>query len=152
MAENYQEKIKAFLKPKSKKNIKAPLAGQFVKVHQIIPEKGKERIQIFEGLVIKVKRPRSYECSFTVRRENENQGVERIFPLYSPIIKKIEKVSKIHSKKNKLYYIRESKKRIRFSNENKTKNGIVKEEPKQGIEKEQNPKVKQGIKKDTTEK
>lgn len=93
--------------------VKVPVSGDVVKVSQVIKEKDKERTQIFEGLVISVKKSNSFECTFTVRKESNGVGVERIFPLYSPIIKKIEVVSKIHRKQSKLYYLRETKKRLR---------------------------------------
>ncbi|MBU1151236.1 50S ribosomal protein L19 [Patescibacteria group bacterium] len=81
--------------------------GNTVKVHQKIKEGDKERIQIFEGLVIAINSGHGADKTFTVRKIVEGIGVEKIFPLYSPNIAKIEitKLSKI--RRAKLYYMRE---------------------------------------------
>ncbi len=90
-------------------NIKA---GDTVKVHLKIKEtnaKGKERtrIQVFEGLVLSKKHGNEPGATITVRKTASGVGVERIFPIYSPIIDKIEIVKKGGVRKSKLYYIRE---------------------------------------------
>lgn len=82
--------------------------GDRVKVFQKIKEKGKFRSQVFEGLVIKIK-GEGQSKSFTVRRIGENQiGIERIFPINSPVIEKITTTKKgMHGvKQAKLYYVR----------------------------------------------
>ena len=81
--------------------------GFTVRVHQKVQEGEKERIQIFEGLVIGVHRGHSpSDCNFTVRRIASGVGVERIFPLHSPMIEKIEvkKVAKV--RRAKLNFLR----------------------------------------------
>jgi large subunit ribosomal protein L19 len=91
--------------------------GWVVKVYQKIKEesgKGKkktkkssgERIQVFEGTVIAVKGGKGLSATFTVRKESYGVGVERVFPLYSPLIKKIELVKKTKVRRAKLYYLR----------------------------------------------
>jgi large subunit ribosomal protein L19 len=82
--------------------------GDTVKVHVIIREGGKERIQIFRGDVI-ARRGRSLGATFTVRKISFGIGVERIFPLNSKMIKKVEVVRKGKVRRAKLYYLRELK-------------------------------------------
>lgn len=82
-------------------------AGDTVRVHQKIEEKGKTRIQIFEGLVLARKHGTEAGGTFTVRRVSSGVGVEKIFPLYSPMIDKIEIVKRSRVRRAKLYYIRE---------------------------------------------
>ncbi|MBI5470179.1 50S ribosomal protein L19 [Candidatus Kaiserbacteria bacterium] len=83
-------------------------AGDTVRVSQKIEEaKGKFRIQLFEGLVLARKHGREAGGTFTVRRVASGVGVEKIFPLYSPMIDKIEVVKRARVRRAKLYYIRE---------------------------------------------
>jgi large subunit ribosomal protein L19 len=82
-------------------------AGDTVRVHQKIEEKGKYRIQIFEGLVLARKHGTEAGGTFTVRRVLSGVGVEKIFPLYSPMIDKIEIVKRSRVRRAKLYYIRD---------------------------------------------
>ena len=82
-------------------------AGDTVRVHQKIQEKGKTRLQAFEGLVLCHKHGNEAGATFTVRRTASGVGVEKIFPLYSPMIDKIEIVKRSKVRQAKLYYIRE---------------------------------------------
>jgi large subunit ribosomal protein L19 len=82
-------------------------AGDTVRVHQKIQDKGKTRIQIFEGLVLARKHGKEPGATFTVRKVASGVGVEKIFPLYSPLIDKIEIVKRAKVRRSKLYYIRE---------------------------------------------
>ena len=82
-------------------------AGDTVRVTQKIPEKGKFRLQIFEGLVLARKHGKEAGGTFTVRKVLSGVGVEKIFPLYSPMIEKIEVVKRSRVRRAKLYYIRE---------------------------------------------
>lgn len=82
-------------------------AGDTVRVHQKIQEKGKTRIQIFEGLVLAVKHGKEAGGTFTVRRTASGVGVEKIFPIYSPMIDKIEIVKRSKVRRAKLYHIRD---------------------------------------------
>jgi len=82
-------------------------AGDTVRVVSKIPEeKGKFRLQAFEGIVLARKHGREPGATFTVRKVASGVGVERIFPLYSPMIDKIELVKKARARRSKLYYIR----------------------------------------------
>jgi large subunit ribosomal protein L19 len=78
-----------------------------VRVHQKIIEKGKTRIQAFEGLVLAVKHGTEAGATFTVRATMSGIGVERIFPLYAPFIEKIEITRRSKVRRAKLYFIRE---------------------------------------------
>ena len=82
-------------------------AGDTVRVHQKIQDKGKTRIQVFEGLVLARKHGTEPGATFTVRKVASGVGVEKIFPLYSPNIDKIEIVKRSKVRRAKLYYIRE---------------------------------------------
>lgn len=83
--------------------------GDTVKVHQKIKEGGKERIQIFEGVVIARKHGKGITSTITVRKVVEGVGVERIFPVHSPSIAKLEVVKSGKVRRSKLYYLREAK-------------------------------------------
>jgi large subunit ribosomal protein L19 len=82
--------------------------GDTLRVHVRIREADKERIQVFEGIVIKNKKGGS-RASFTVRKISYGVGVERIFPLHSPIIDRIEVVQQGRVRRSRLYYLRELK-------------------------------------------
>lgn len=82
-------------------------AGDTVRVHQKIQDKGKTRIQVFEGVVLARKHGTEPGATFTVRKVASGVGVEKIFPLYSPNIDKIEIVKRSKVRRAKLYYIRE---------------------------------------------
>jgi len=77
-----------------------------LRVHQRIIEEGKERIQVFQGVVIKV-RGSGTGATFTVRKISYGIGVEKIFPFCAPTIEKVEVVSKGKVRRAKLYYLRE---------------------------------------------
>ena len=79
--------------------------GDTVKVHVRIREGDKERIQIFQGAVIR-KRKGKVNSTFTVRKISYGIGVERIFPIHSPMIDKVELVSRGRVRRSRLYYLR----------------------------------------------
>ena len=79
--------------------------GDTVRVHVKVREGDKERIQVFEGIVIGMHRGGT-RASFTVRKVSFGQGVERIFPLHSPIIDRIEVVRSARVRRAKLYFLR----------------------------------------------
>lgn len=80
--------------------------GDTIKVHARIVEGAKERIQIFQGIVIKQHNGRHHNATFTVRKVSYNIGVERTFPLYSPRIDKIEVVSRGEVRRARLFHLR----------------------------------------------
>lgn len=82
-------------------------SGATVKVHLKIEEKGKTRLQVFEGIVLAVKGGKGNGSMFTVRKTASGVGVERIFPLYSPSIDKIEIVKQSDVRRAKLYFVRD---------------------------------------------
>jgi large subunit ribosomal protein L19 len=80
--------------------------GDTVKVHVKVVEGNRERVQVFQGVVI-ARRGDGIRESFTVRKLSFGVGVERIFPLHSPIIDKIERVTRGDVRRAKLYYLRD---------------------------------------------
>ena len=80
--------------------------GFTVRVHQKIKEGEKERIQIFEGLIIAVSAGNGPDKTFTVRKVVEGIGVEKVFPVYSPNIAKIQVKKSSNVRRAKLYYMR----------------------------------------------
>lgn len=82
-------------------------AGDTVRVYSKIQEKGKTRLQAFEGLVLARKHGTEAGATITVRKISEGVGVERIFPLYSPNVDKFEVVKRANVKRSKLYFLRE---------------------------------------------
>jgi len=83
-------------------------SGDTVKVHVKVKEGDKERVQIFEGMVIALKGS-GPSATMTVRKTSFGHGVERIFPLHTPTIEKIEVVRSHHVRRAKLYFMRERK-------------------------------------------
>ena len=94
------------VKPEVRTQVPDFRVGDTVKVHTRISEGDKERIQIFEGVVIRKRRAHA-NTTFTVRKMSYGVGVERIFPLYSPRIDRIEVVSSGRVKRARLFYLRE---------------------------------------------
>jgi len=115
------EKADKAEKKEDKKSTKNELPevkpGMTIRVHQKIKEKGpkgdKERIQVFEGIVLGQKHGKEKGATITVRKISDGIGVEKIFPIHSPNIAKIELVKQAKVKKSKLYYLRSYKKRLR---------------------------------------
>ena len=103
------KKLDSFNKAQTKKENPDIRPGDSVKVHQKIKEGGKERIQLFEGVVIAKKHGIGISATITVRRVLQGVGVERIFPIHSPAIAKIEISKKGKVKRAKLYYLRTAK-------------------------------------------
>lgn len=107
MAGNTINKVKftpVDLEERKKLNFKS---GDTVKVSsKILDEKGKYRLQSFEGIVLARKHGTEPGATFTVRKVASGVGVERIFPLYSPMIGKIEITKRARARRSKLYYIR----------------------------------------------
>ena len=81
--------------------------GNTVRVWQKIQEKGKTRLQAYEGLIIAHKHGTEAGATFTVRRTASGVGMEKIFPLYSPVIDSVELIKTSSTRRSKLYFIRE---------------------------------------------
>lgn len=110
MSENTKKEIK-----KDKVDLRP---GLTVKVHEKIKDvdaKGKEKIrtQVFEGIIIAVKKPHTPSATFTVRKISEGVGVEKIYPLNSPLVEKIVPVKQARVRRAKLYYLRDYKKGLK---------------------------------------
>jgi len=90
-----------------KKKVADIKSGDTVRVHQKIKEGAKERIQVFEGLVIRTKRTKSLTSSIVVRRISSGIGVEKSFLLHSPLVEKIEVIKRSRVNRNYLTYMRE---------------------------------------------
>ncbi len=96
---------KQIAKLTSKKNIPTFRSGDTLRVTIKIVEGERSRLQAYEGLCI-ARKNNSVNSKFTVRKVSHGEGVERVFPLFSPIIDKIEVIKKGHVKRAKLYYLR----------------------------------------------
>jgi len=93
--------------PESKKNLPDLRSGQIVRVHQKIREGEKERIQIFEGMVLKRHGGNSIGATATVRKIVQDIGVEKIFSLHSPNVVKIDILRQGKVRKSRIYYLRD---------------------------------------------
>jgi len=126
-------KFETFIKAQLKTDLPEIRPGDTVRVYQKIkegpPAGGKERIQVFEGLVIARKHGKGITSTITVRKVISEIGVERIFPLHSPTIEKIETLRRGRVRRAKLYYLRRAKgKRARLKRE-EFGEAIAKEKP-----------------------
>ena len=102
---------------KKEKNVEIK-PGMTVKVHEKIKEKTakgveKERIQVFEGMVLARKHKKEIGATITIRKVSNGIGVEKIFPLHSPVIAKIEPIKEARVRRAKINYLRTSKKRLK---------------------------------------
>ena len=103
---NIIEKFEAKQVEKLAKSVPEFGAGDTLKVHVKVKEGNRERIQVFEGVCI-ARSNAGYNSTFTVRKISYNEGVERIFPIYSPIVEQIECVRRCAVRRAKLYFLRE---------------------------------------------
>ncbi len=97
--------IEMLEKEQMRGDIPSFMPGDTVKVHARIKEGEKERIQVFQGVVIR-KRNGNTGATFTVRKVSYGIGVERIFPFHSPLIDKVEVLSRGKVRRSRLYYLR----------------------------------------------
>jgi len=102
-------KINIFIKPHLKKDLPDIRTGDMVKVYQKIKEDDKERTYILGGIVIARKHGREMGATITVRKVVSGVGVEKVFPINSPTIEKIEVLRRGKARRAKLYYLREAK-------------------------------------------
>lgn len=108
------------------------VVGDTVDVHVRIVEGEKERVQIFSGVVIS-RRGRGANENFTVRRLVAGEGVERVFPIHSPRVEKVEAKRRGRVKRAKLYYLRDRiGKATRLKEETRTKRALVVEQDAKG--------------------
>ena len=98
-----------FIAAQLKKDIPEIRAGDMVKVYQRIKDKNKERVQVFEGQVLFAKHGKEIGATITVRKVLSGIGIEKTFPIHSPLVEKIEVVKKLKARRAKLYYLREAK-------------------------------------------
>jgi large subunit ribosomal protein L19 len=99
-------KVDLVEKPRLREDVPDFRPGDSVRVHVRVAEAGRERIQVFQGLVIR-RRGGGLRETFTVRKVSFGVGVERTFPLHSPTIARVELVSRGRVRRAKLYYLRE---------------------------------------------
>ncbi len=132
--------VKTFLKSQLKEGLPKIKPGDTVRIHQKIKEGEKERTQMFEGLVLAKKHGEGISSTITLRTEISGVGVERIFPVHSPIIEKIEVLKRTKPRKAKLYFLRKAKgKRARLKKKD-LKETLVWEKLKEKAEKKQKEK------------
>ncbi|MFN0130447.1 MAG: 50S ribosomal protein L19 [Verrucomicrobiales bacterium] len=103
IARDILEKIE---KEHLKKTVTPFNVGDTIKVHTKVIEGGKERLQAFQGIVL-ARRGTGVNASFTVRKISYGEGVERVFPLHSPAVDRIEVISQGRVRRSKLYYLRD---------------------------------------------
>ncbi len=109
--------------------------GDTIKVHQKIKDGTKERIQIFEGVVIARKHGKGASATITVRKVVDGVGVERVYPVNSPAIEKVEILRHGKVRRAKLYYLRTAKgKKSRLKKSTKEFASAIAEQPKEAAE------------------
>lgn len=101
-----QKKIIEFNQAQRSKKFPDFQSGDVVKVHRKIKEGDKERIQIFQGIIISIKGKQSSSPMITVRKVTDGIGVELILPIFSPGIEKIEVLKRAKVRRSKLFYLR----------------------------------------------
>ncbi|MBU1015077.1 50S ribosomal protein L19 [Patescibacteria group bacterium] len=101
--------IETFVQAQLKTDLPDIHPGDTIKVHQRVKEGQKERIQVFEGIVLARKHGKGIQATITVRKVSQGVGVERVFPIHSPNITKMEVVKRAKVRRAKLYYLREAK-------------------------------------------
>lgn len=99
-------KIETFTKIQLKKGLPDTRPGDTVRVYQKVREKDKERLQAFEGIILARKHGKGISATITVRKVISGIGVEKIFPIHSPTIEKIEVLKRGKVRRAKLYYLR----------------------------------------------
>jgi len=146
--------IETFLKPFLKKKTPDIRPGDTVRVYQRVfassknaKEKNKEKLQVFEGLVIARKHKKEAGATITVRKVISGVGVEKIFPLHSPLIEKIEIIKRSKVRRAKLYYLREAKgKKARLKKLDLPEEVVFSEPPKKEEVKEEDKESEQAKK------
>ncbi len=127
-------KLENFTKIQLKKDLPDIRPGDNVRVYQKIKEKDKEKIQAFEGLVIARKHGKGVSATITVRKVISGIGVEKIFPIHSPLIEKIEILKRGKVRRAKLYYLRKAKGKKAKLKRKEFVEAVVGEEPSSSAE------------------
>ena len=130
------QKTEIITKEQLKKGLPDIAPGDTVKVYQKIKEKGKERLQAFEGVVLARKHGKGISATITVRHVVAGIGVEKIFPIHTPTVEKIEILKRAKVRRAKLYYLREAKGRKARLKKKDLSATIVWEESKKEVEEE----------------
>ena len=112
------QKLDAFIEQYKKGDLPPIQPGDTVKVYEKFFDRNKERVQVFEGIVIARKHRNEIGATITVRRVLDGVGVEKTFPLHSPTIEKIEIVKRAKVRRAKLYYLRNIIGKIRLKKKN----------------------------------
>ena len=125
-----------------KKDLPAFRAGDTLRVHVKIKEGDKERIQVFEGTCIGLRRAANHS-TFTVRKMSFGHGVERIFPLHSPVLDKIEIVRSGRVRRAKLYYLRELRgKASRIAEDTEAQRELIAEQAEEAVKRPRRERIK----------
>lgn len=132
------KKVEEFTKEQLKEGLPDIRPGDTVRVHQRIKEKNKERLQSFEGVVLARKHGKGITATITVRRVVSGVGVEKIFPIHSPTVEKIEVLKRSKVRRAKLYYLRTAKGR-KARLKRKEFEGVTWEVPQEEPKKEERP-------------
>ena len=104
-----ENQIAEFTQPNKKQDLPDIKGGDTVRVYQKYKDKGKDKIQMFEGLVLCRKHGNETGATITVRKIASGIGVEKLFPLHSPIIDKIEVIKRGKVRRAKIYFMRDAK-------------------------------------------
>lgn len=136
-------KLETFIKSQLKTDLPDVRPGDTVRVYQKIPapvsagkkEGDKEKVQVFEGIVIARKHGKEIGATITVRKEISGIGVERIFPIHSPTIEKIEVLKRGKVRRAKLYYLRKARGKKARLKKKEFAEAVVEEKPEEEIEK-----------------
>jgi large subunit ribosomal protein L19 len=135
------QKIDHYLPDPARRDLPPFRPGDTVRVHVNIREGDKERVQVFEGVVTR-RRGRGPSATFTVRKISYGVGVERIFPVESPQVKKVEIKARGHVRRARLYYLRELVgKKARLRSKVRDLSGLVASEVGTAAEALQDPSV-----------
>lgn len=135
-------KTEIFNQSQTKKDIPDIRPGDTVRIYQKTEEKGKQKSQIFEGLVIARKHGKGVSGTVTVRKVISGIGVEKIFPIHSPSIEKIEIIKRSKVKRAKLYFLRKARGKRGKLKKKELAEAIIWEEPKQKTQEENTEKEK----------
>lgn len=131
------KKIETITKAQLKEGLPDIQPGDTIKVYQKIKEKGKERLQAFEGVVLARKHGKGINATITVRKIVAGVGVEKIFPIHAPTVGKIEIIKRSKVRRAKLYYLRTAKGRKARLKRKELGDIAAWEEPKQEKPKEE---------------